>query len=336
MSINEMRSIALFVKAAELGSLRKAAASQGVTPQGASKVLAQLEEHLGVRLFHRTTRSLALTDEGRQFLALARPALTDLTQALEITRRAKYDIAGPLRIVGPRSIFAPVLWPLLDEFTRLWPQVQLDVKLDDRIGNWVEDRVDVGFRIGFSAAEGVIARKLFGLQLIVCASPEYLRQYGVPASIDALTSHRCSVYRSAATDKLIAWRLRNGRESIELRVTPTLSVNDEGLETRAILAGRAVGQLTGVSAAAHIRSGRLVPLLVQHVDESASVFLYYGSRTTQPARVRAFIDLAVEHLTGGEEFVLGAKELAAAERLGRAQAQANSTKPSAKARSAEP
>jgi DNA-binding transcriptional LysR family regulator len=116
MPINELRSITTFAKTAELGSLRKAAQAQGMTPQAASQALAQLEQHLGVRLFHRTTRSMSLTDEGRQFLEAALPAVAGLQQALEITRQAKDEIAGPLRIVGPRTSSRPCLWPLLDEF----------------------------------------------------------------------------------------------------------------------------------------------------------------------------------------------------------------------------
>ncbi len=100
-----------------------------------------------------------------------------------------------------------------------------------------------------------------------------------------------------------------------------LSVNDEELETQAVLAGHVIGLLTGVAAAAHIRSGRLVPLLTEHVDEEASAFVYYGSRTAQPARVRAFIDLAVSRLGNNRDFVLTAEELAAAESKGRAAVQ---------------
>ncbi len=199
MPINELRSIATFAKAAELGSLRKAAAAQGLTPQAASQALAQLEQHLGVRLFHRTTRRLSLTDEGLQFLETARPSLVGLQRALQTARRAKDDVAGPLRIVGPRSTFRPVIAPLLDEFCRLHPDVQPDVQLDDRIGNWVEDRVDVGFRVGVSADEGVIARRLFPLQLVICAAPAYLARHGAPDRLEELASHRCSTFRHPGT-----------------------------------------------------------------------------------------------------------------------------------------
>lgn len=318
MPINELRSMATFAKAAELGSLRQAAVSQGMTPQAASQALAQLEKHLGVRLFHRTTRRLALTDEGRRFLEAAQPALAALQRALQTARQAKDEIAGPLRIVGPRSTFRPVLWSVLDEFCRMHPGVQPDVQLDDRIGNWVEDRVDVGFRIGTSPAEGVIARRLFALQLVICASPSYLARHGAPATLNDLASHRCSVYRLTNTGKVMPWPLRVGDEVIDLDVAPALCTNDEELETQAVLAGQVLGQLTGVTAAAHIRAGRLVPILAQHMSDRSSVFVYYGSRLSQPARARAFIDHATRSLTGNTTFVLSPKELAAAEEKARA------------------
>lgn len=289
-----------------------------MTPQAASQALAQLEQHLGVRLFHRTTRSMSLTDAGRHFLDMALPALTNLQRALEVTRRTTDEIAGPLRIVGPRSVFGPVFWPLLDEFCKLYPEVQPDVELDDRIGNWVEDRVDVGFRIGLSAAEGVIARKLFPLQLIVCAAPGYLARYGAPESVEALGTHRCTAFRSPGTGRVLPWRVKTDEDITDLQVQPSLCVNDEELETQAVLAGHAIGQLTGIAAASHIRAGRLVPLLTQHVADASSAFVYYGSRAAQPVRVRAFIDLAVKRLAGNTEFVLAAEELAKAEAKGRA------------------
>jgi DNA-binding transcriptional LysR family regulator len=321
MPINELRSITTFAKTAELGSIRRAAAAQGITPQAASQALAQLEEHIGVRLFHRTTRSMALTDEGRQFLEAAQPALAGLQRALHIARRAKDEIAGPLRIVGPRSTFLPALWPVLDEFCRTYPEVQPDVQLDDRIGNWVEDRVDVGFRVGTSAAEGVIARRLLTVQLIICAAPEYLSRYGAPDHLDGLASHRCSVFRHPSTGKVLPWHVKIGDGVVGHEVVPALCTNVEEVETEAVLAGQAIGQLTGVTAAAHIRSGRLVPLLTAHVADQSGLFVYYGSRSA-PARARAFIELAVSRLAGNPAYELSAKELAAAEAEGRTRCSA--------------
>lgn len=138
--------------------------------------------------------------EGRHFLEVALPPLLGMQRALETTRQAKEGIGGPLRIVGLLSVFAPVLWPLLDTFCRRYPKVQPDVQLNDRIGNWVEDRVDVGFRIGASPADNVIARKLFPLQLIICAAPAYLARHGAPADLSVLTAHRCSAFRNPERD----------------------------------------------------------------------------------------------------------------------------------------
>lgn len=314
MALNELRTISVFVTAAELGSLRKTAAALDISPQAASQALAQLEQHLDVRLFHRTTRSMALTDEGRRFLDEAQPSLLGLRRALQSARQAKDEIAGPLRIVGPRSTFQTLVWQLLDEFCELHPQVVPDVQLEDRVGNWVEDRVDVGFRLGASAHEGVIARKLFPVQMVLCAAPAYLRQHGVPDSMAALAGHRCSVYRNPGTGRVVPWRFMVAGEEVDLPVVPALCTNDEVVELHAVLSGKVIGQLAGVTAAPYIRSGQLVPLLVDLMPDRYSYFVYYGSRKAQPARVRAFVDLAVARLVDNREHVLSSKELKAAQR----------------------
>lgn len=317
MRINELRAIETFTKAIELGSLRRAAESQGVSPQAASQALAQLEQHLGVRLLHRTTRNISLTDEGRQFLEATQPALLALSRAVQRVRSSKDEVAGPLRIVAPRSSFSPVVWPLVDEFCRTHTDVVPDIHLDDRIGNWVEDRADVGFRVGAPPEDGLVARKLFVIQLIVCAAPSYIAAHGAPRTIDDLPSHRCSMFRHPGTGRVMPWYLRVGDEVVSLDLPPALSTNDTELESEAVVSGHVVGLLSNLSAAAHIRAGRLVPLLTSHVTDHMSVHVYYGSRASQPARVRAFIDLAVERLADTPRFVLTAKELAAGEAKGR-------------------
>jgi DNA-binding transcriptional LysR family regulator len=187
----------------------------------------------------------------------------------------------------------------------------------DRIGNWVDDRVDVGFRIGASVAEGVIARRLIPLTLIICAAPAYLARHGAPANLDALAAHRCSAFRHPATGKIVPWYVKVGDGVVTREVMPALCTIEEELENAAVLSGQVIGQMTAVTAAAHIRSGRLVPLLTQHVADHLGLFIYYGSRAAQPARARAFIDLVVQRLADSPAYVLAPKELAAAEAKGR-------------------
>ena len=317
MAFNELRAIATFVKAAELGSLRQAALAQAITPQAASQALAQLESHLGIRLFHRTTRRLSLTEEGERFLHQAGPGLATLQRALHDAQRGRAEIEGPLRIVAPRATMLQVLWPVLEEFTRLHPRVTPDVQLEDRIGNWVEDRVDVGFRAGTPPDDGVIARRLLPMQLIVCATPGYVARHGAPASIDELAQHRCSGFRQANTGKVVPWEFRVGDDIVARTVPAAFTTNDVDLEARAVLSGEFVGQLLGATAAPLVRAGRLVPLLAAHVSDHLALYLYYGSRVAQPARVRAFIDLAIERLADNPALFLQPHELAPARRRAR-------------------
>jgi DNA-binding transcriptional LysR family regulator len=223
--------------------------------------------------------------------------------------RREVDLAGPLRIVGPRTVLQPAIGPVLDEYCRLYPEVQPDVQLDDRIGNWVEDRVDVGFRLGDPPEEGLIARRLFPMQLVICAAPTYLRKYGAPQNLYELDAHRCSGFRRPSDGRVAPWFVKVGDSMQHQSIRPSFSTNDEAFELRAVLAGEVIGQLAVPTAASLIRSGRLVPLLLEHVTGNLSLFIYYGSRVAQPARVRRFIDLAVERLAESHDFVLTNEEL---------------------------
>jgi DNA-binding transcriptional LysR family regulator len=312
MPFNALRAIPTFAKAIELGSIRKAALAQGITPQAASQAIAQLERHLGVRLLHRTTRSLATTDEGRHLLEQAVPAMAALEGALTQVKEARHAIAGPIRIAGPKTAFAPVLAPLLEEFCRMHPGIQPEVELNDAISDWVHDRVDVGFRIGVHhPGSGLIARRLFPFQLIVCASPAYLERYGAPANPADLATHRCSAFRPPQTGQVEPWFLNHDGAIQQHRLPPAFSTNDLELELHVVLAGQVIGQLSNISAASYIRTGRLVPLLLPYISSHYGVYVYFGSRA-QPKRVRAFIDLVVERLQDAPAFVLDRTELQAA------------------------
>lgn len=213
--------------------------------------------------------------------------------------------------MGPRSAFQPVLWHLLETFCQQYPQIVPDVQLEDRVGNRVEDRVDVGFRLGMSPHEGVVARRLFAVQMVIFASPAYIAQYGAPDSLAALQSHRCSAFRNAGTGAVVPWRVRVNGDVVDYPVTPAICTNDEILELHAVLAGQAIGQLAGVTAGPYIRSGQLVPLLPDTLSDRSSYFVYFGSRNSLPAR--ALIDLTAQTLTDTCAFVLSPRELQAAQ-----------------------
>jgi DNA-binding transcriptional LysR family regulator len=258
---------------------------------------------------HRTTRSLSLTEEGQRLLENTLPALGALERALTLAQNSQDEIAGPLRIVGPRTGFPLVLMPVIDEFCKRYPGISPDIQLDDSIGDWVLSRLDVGFRIGPAPNEGVIGRRLFPVQMVICAAPQYLERYGVPTSLSDLALHRCSVYRHPATGAVSPWYLSMGGEIEQHFMSPAFATNDAEMELQCVLAGCAIGQLANFSATHHIRAGRLIPVLVQHVSSHIGLHVYYGSRAAQPRRVRAFLDLVLEKLMNSPDIVLSPAEL---------------------------
>jgi DNA-binding transcriptional LysR family regulator len=191
----------------------------------------------------------------------------------------------------------------------LHPDVQLDVQLDDHFTDLINDRADVGFRGGSPPSGGTIARRLLPIQLIVCASPVYIERHGAPRTIDELDAHRCTGYRRANTGKQAPWEFLIGDEIVYRDVATALCVNDTDAETAAVIAGLGIGQLGSFSAIAPIRSGQLVPLLVQHVTQREAVYIYYRHRTEQPLRVRTFIDFMVTRLAGNRNFYFEPSEL---------------------------
>lgn len=310
--MNEIRAITTFVRAATLGSLRRAAVDQGISPQAASQAVMQLEKELGVRLFHRTTRKLSLTEEGQRLFDSVKPALTIFSSALDDARRSKEEVGGLLRVNAPRSLGLPVLWPYFEQFQQLHPNVRLDVQFDDHFTDLVSDRADVGFRGGPPPSGGSIARALVPIQLIICASPEYIERHGAPRTIEDLDQHRCTGYRRANTGKLAQWQFQIGDEIVYRDVPSAICVNDTEIETQAVLSGLGIGQLGSFDAIPHIRSGRLVALLTQHITEYGTIYIYYRHRTDQPLRVKTFIDFMIERIAGNRNFFLDPAELRAA------------------------
>ncbi|WP_224041706.1 LysR family transcriptional regulator [Paraburkholderia unamae] len=310
--MNEIRAITVFLRAATLGSLRKAAADLGIAPQAASLALAQLEQHLDLRLFHRTTRSLSLTEAGERFLGEVQPAHEGLLKALADARRGKETMAGPLRVSAPQSLGKAVLWPFILRFRERYPEVALDLQFDDRFSDWIADRIDVGFRGGLPADGRLIARRLMPVQLIVCASPDYVAQRGAPQHIDELVNHACTGYRQPNTGRVAPWVFRVGKETVYRDVPTVLCTNEPELETDAVASGVGIGQLGSFSAVPLIRTGRLLPLLTHNLSDDLGLYICYARRAQMPLRARTFIDFMVDALAGNTGWVLTREELAAA------------------------
>jgi len=309
--MDELRAVTSFVRAAELGSFNKAAQAEGTSPQAVSKKVRQLEQHLGVRLFHRTTRRSALTEEGQRLLEAARGHLDGLVAALERVRGAARDDAGLIRISAGGAVGRKVLVPLLAAFVARHPAIEVDLLLEDGFTDAVGERIDVGFRAGNPPTAQVVARRLFAIQQIVCAAPAYLAAHGVPRKPADLAGHRCTGYRQPGTGRPFPWEFQVQGETVFQAVPAALTFSDPEAEMQAVVAGLGIGQVDAINAAGPIRAGLLVPLLVPHVTERMGLYLTFARRADMPGRVRRFVDFAVERLQGGEGFHLPVAELRA-------------------------
>jgi len=300
--MDELRAIATFIRAAELGSFYRAATAQGITPQAVSKNIRQLEHYLGVRLFHRTTRKNTLTEDGQLLFDSVRASMEGFSGALNRVKNSAKGDQGLIRVSAGGAVGRKVLMPLVAEFTRLHPGVTFDLVLEDRSTDTVGERIDLGFKAGNAPTAQVVSRWLFPIQLIVCATPSYLQSHGIPQTIDDLANHRCIGYRQPGTGRPVPWEFQVQGEILYRSMDYVVCCSDPEAEMHAVLSGIGVGQIDSINATAEIHAKHLVPLLTHSTSDRMGLYLYYAQRTDMPGRVRRFIDFAAERLQGGEEF----------------------------------
>jgi DNA-binding transcriptional LysR family regulator len=294
--MDKTRALALFLGVARAGSFSRAAADQGLTPQAMSKAVGQLEKQLGVRLLHRTTRKLSLTDEGARLVELAGPGLQLLDEALDDLQHSRQHMDGLIRIAAPVSLGSCLLVPLMKAFRDKYPDVRFDAQLDDRFTDLVEAKIDLGIRAGTAPDRNVIARHVGDIELLICASPEYLKKYGVPQSLDELAAHRCTGFRHPNTGRTLPWELTIDDKVVLQEVPAVVTFNGIETEVEAVRAGIGIGQLTRYAIEADLARGSLVALLPQYNSARLKLYLYYPQRRTLPLRVRRFIDFAMDFM----------------------------------------
>jgi len=292
--MDKARVITLFMGVVRARSFSQAAADAGLTPQAVSKAVRQLEDHLGVRLFHRTTRSLNLTEEGARLFELANPGMRLLDEALEQVRNSRQEVDGLIRVAAPQSIGTALLIPLLAEFQQRYPGAYFDMQLDDHFVDLVENKIDVGFRAGSPPERNLVSRKLGDIPLLICASPAYLAQHGTPKNVAALSKHRCTGFRQPNTGKLLPWELHSDGGTVFQEVPAVASFNTVEGELEAVRSGVGIGQMPLYMILRDLADGTLVHLLPQQVSALRGVFMYYPQRTQMPLRVRHFIDYIAE------------------------------------------
>jgi len=290
--------IAVFVRVAELGSFTRAADTLEISKAAVSKSIGRLEKRLGARLLHRTTRRLTLTEAGNRYFQRGAAALAELQAAEEEITQLSHTPRGLLRVTAPTYFGSVILAPLLSAFQKRYPDVQLDLDLDDRRVDLVQERFDVAVRMSTLTDSSLVSRKLAPCPIRIVASPGYLKRRGTPRTPMDLREHDCMIYSVVRTPN--EWRLRaaNGRW-VTVPVHGRIRCNNDFILKQAALDGLGIALFPDFFVEREIAEGRLVRILKDCDGPAFFIQAVYASRQHLPSKVRAFVDFLVAHFQPG-------------------------------------
>jgi DNA-binding transcriptional LysR family regulator len=292
--MNRLLAMKVVVDVAEAGSLSAAARGSGLPLATVSRRIAELEAHLGVRLFNRTSRRLDLTEAGRGYLVAARRILEDVAEA---ERTAKGEYAAPR---GDLIITAPLVFgrlhvlPVVVDFLAEFPEVDVRLVLNDRNVNLIEDHIDLAVRIGDLPDSSLVAIGVGAISRVVCGSPAYLERRGRPSTPHDLTSHDCVTFESLVPQS--SWTFVSGKSEVAAQIRPRLTVNTAEAAIDAAVAGVGLTRVLAYQAAAALADGRLETVLGEFQAPPSPVNLVHSGGRLLPRKVRAFLDLAAPRL----------------------------------------
>lgn len=296
MSGNRAGEMAAFVQVVEDGGFTAAARSLRVSPSAVSKLVARLEDRLGVRLLQRTTRRLSLTAEGRLFYERCRELLDEIAAAEELVAGSRLRPRGILRVGVSHGFGMRCLVPLVPLFAERYPEIVLELAFADRRVDLVAEGLDLAIRLGSVQDESLVARRLGEHGRIVCAAPAYLARHGTPRRPEDLLAHNCILFDQP--EHLNQWPFRRPDGSIERVRVRGMARSDSGDALyQLLLNGFGIAWAADFLARDDLAAGRLVPLLEPfRVDLRTAVHAVYPQRRHLPAKVRTLIDFLVERL----------------------------------------
>lgn len=291
----QLGSIELFCMAAELSSFTAAAVAAGVTPAAVSRSVSRLEERLGIRLFVRTTRQIRLTDEGRMYFEESRQALAQLVDAERQISGQHAAPSGRLRISLPTPYAHYRVMPVLPEFRERYPEVSIDVHISNRNVDFADDSYDLSVRGRAPDDSTLIARKLEDAEMVVVATPAYLKRHGTPQTLDDLAAHECIQFERPSSGRRIPWTFRQDGEDIDIVTTGVYATSEDALGGATLArAGAGLFQTYRFVVEHDLREGTLVEVLQAHGGSTRPFVLLYPHARHVSRRVRTFVDFLVE------------------------------------------
>ncbi|RUV47398.1 LysR family transcriptional regulator [Mesorhizobium sp. M7A.F.Ca.MR.228.00.0.0] len=284
-----LTGVGVFGAVMEAGNFVRAADVLGLTPSGVSRAVARLEQRVGVRLFDRNPREVALTEEGSRFHARIMPLLAGLEEAASEAAGSAAFVGGRLRVSIDPWFARMVLAPRIGEFLARYPALSLDLTTS----NYREELMsgaDVAVRFGPPDESSLIARKLLDVPVLTCAAPSYLDRHGIPATPHDLMHHDCILFRDPQTGRPFTWEFRGDNGAIEIKASGRLVLDDPSAAVAAGLAGQGIFQSLAIGFDEWLESGALATILAEWSDEQFPLYAYHPSRHMPPAKVRAFLD----------------------------------------------
>jgi DNA-binding transcriptional LysR family regulator len=297
MDRGDLANLTAFVAVADQRSFRAAASRLGVTPSALSHSMRQLEERLEVRLLHRTTRSVSLTDAGLRLLERLRPAIDQITGALEDLNEERQRPLGRLRIYANHLAAAAVIAPIWGRFLSTYPEVHLELAVGDTPIDIVAKGFDAGIGphdarvLSWAAADMIAVRVMGPMKVAVVGAPSYFARRHPPRTPDDLARHSCVQYRLAGDGAVFAWPFGRNGKSTRISVEGRVMVNNGDLAVRAAVDGLGIAYTIEPLAEPFLRSGQLVRILEDWSPSLEGMSLYYPGHRQVPATLRALIDM---------------------------------------------
>ncbi|MCA2409463.1 LysR family transcriptional regulator (plasmid) [Rhizobium leguminosarum bv. viciae 248] len=287
--MDQFGGLTAFVKTADLGSFAAAGRVLGLSASAVGKAVTNLEQQLGARLFQRSTRSIRLTEEGKLFHERCRRVLDDLEDAQASLAEAVAAPRGRLRVSVPLVSYH-LLLPVLPDFVRLYPEVELDLDFNDRIVDLIEEGVDVAIRSGNLPDSRLMVRALRPFQLLLCAAPSYLEEHGFPECPRDLDGHLGLRFRFPNSGKIQPWPLSMSADQPAWRVKTVLTCNNMEALRGATISGLGIGCMPDFLARGPLAEGRLRTVLDEHIDGPAQFHLLWPSNRHLSPKVRVLVD----------------------------------------------
>ncbi|SEQ85912.1 DNA-binding transcriptional regulator, LysR family [Amphritea atlantica] len=291
--MDTMGAIPVFVAVVQYGGFSPAARFLGISKSAVSKRISQLEQQLGVKLLHRTTRKLSLTEAGEHYFEHALKANLAARDAEDAVAQLQGEPQGRLRINTPMSFGRLHMAPMIPEFLKKYPRIRIDLVMDDKRLDLVSGGFDIAIRGGALPDSTLVARRLATLNSVLCASPDYLDRHGYPQQLDDLLQHNCLSF--SYSNDVKEWSFTQGNQRHSVVVSGSYQVNNSEALLEAVRQGLGIARLPTFVAGPDIRAGKLVVLFPEYKMPELDINAVLIERQYMPAKVRAFLDFAIEY-----------------------------------------